>query len=62
MGLFKPKNKFKVTKNENIDMRYNRQKKVQAEVIDAILDKMKRTGYDGLSKEEKRKLFDAGKK
>ena len=43
------------------DMEYNRKKKATQEEIDAILDKMKKTGYDGLSEDEKRKLFSAGK-
>ena len=62
ISLFKPKSKFKVRRNENIDMQFNRKKKANMDEVDAILDKMKRTGYDGLSTEEKRKLFDAGKK
>ena len=40
------------------DEEYNaRQKKLQEE-IDAILDKIRRSGYDSLTKEEKRKLFE----
>ncbi len=63
IAMFKPKKQFRVYQNgENIDMRYNRDKKMQSDEIDAILDKMKRTGYDGLTKEEKQKLFDASKK
>lgn len=63
IGMFRPRKTFKVYRNgENVDMRYNREKKAKEEEIDAILDKMKRTGYDGLSKEEKQKLFDASKK
>ena len=44
------------------DAEYNaRQHKNQAE-IDAILDKIRKSGYDSLTKEEKRKLFDQSQK
>ena len=32
------------------------------EVLDAILDKVKKSGYAGLSSEEKRKLFDVSRR
>ena len=41
------------------DMEYNARKKQNQEEIDAILDKIRKSGYDSLSKEEKKKLFDA---
>ena len=41
------------------DMEWNRQQKARDEEIDRILAKVKQGGYDSLSKEEKRKLFDA---
>lgn len=41
------------------DMAYNARKKRNQEEIDAILDKIRRSGYDSLTKEEKKKLFDA---
>ena len=41
------------------DMEYNARKKARQEEIDAILDKIRKSGYDSLSKEEKQKLFDA---
>ena len=44
------------------DWEYNERKHSEAEEIDAILDKLKKSGYSGLSSEEKRKLFDASKK
>lgn len=63
VNWFKPRPKMRVYRNERErDMEYNRRKKEEQDEIDAILDKMKRSGYDGLSKEEKRKLFNAGKK
>lgn len=44
----------------NADWDYNAEKKQRQKEIDAILDKIRRSGYDSLSKEEKRKLFDGG--
>ena len=41
------------------DMEYNARKKQNQEEIDAILDKIRKSGYDSLTKEEKKKLFDA---
>ena len=41
------------------DMNYNARKKQNQEEIDAILDKIRKSGYDSLTKEEKKKLFDA---
>jgi hypothetical protein len=41
------------------DMEFNARKKQNQEVIDAILDKIRKSGYDSLTKEEKQKLFDA---
>lgn len=43
------------------DWEYNARKKAQQDELDRILDKVKRSGYDSLSEEEKRKLFDGGK-
>ena len=41
------------------DMEYNARKKQNQDEIDAILDKIRKSGYDSLTKEEKKKLFDA---
>ena len=41
------------------DMEYNARKKARQEKIDKILDKIRVSGYDSLSKEEKRRLFEA---
>ena len=49
-------------KRAESDMEYNTRKNKEQQDIDAILDKIKRTGYTNLSAEEKRKLFDASKK
>jgi membrane associated rhomboid family serine protease len=41
------------------DQEYNARKRKNQEEIDAILDKIRKSGYDSLTKEEKQKLFDA---
>ena len=43
------------------DQAYNARKRQNQEEIDAILDKIRKSGYDSLTKEEKQKLFDASK-
>ena len=45
--------------SKEADMEYNARKKANQEEIDAILDKIRKSGYDSLTKEEKQKLFDA---
>ena len=47
--------------SKEADMEYNARKRRNQEEIDAILDKIRKSGYDSLSKEEKQKLFDASK-
>ena len=47
--------------SKEADMEYNARKRQNQEEIDAILDKIRKSGYDSLSKEEKQKLFDASK-
>ena len=44
------------------DMNYRRQQKEHEEEIDHILDKVKRNGYNGLTEEEKKRLFDFSQK
>ena len=41
------------------DMEYNARKKARQEEIDKILDKIRLSGYDSLTKDEKRRLFEA---
>lgn len=41
------------------DWNFNARKKQDQEEIDRILDKIRRSGYDSLTKEEKQKLFDS---
>lgn len=44
------------------DREYNKDKHQNDQEIDRILDKIKESGYSGLSSEEKKRLFDASKK
>lgn len=63
VNLFKRKPKMKVTyRRTETDYEYNARKRREEESIDAILDKLKRSGYESLSSEEKKQLFDAGRK
>ena len=57
----KPKMKVTHRRTEN-DRDYNARKQSEQVVIDAILDKLKRSGYESLSESEKKQLFDASKK
>lgn len=41
------------------DWEYNARKKARQEEVDRILDKIRKSGYDSLTKEEKQKLFDS---
>jgi membrane associated rhomboid family serine protease len=47
--------------SKEADMEYNARKRANQEEIDAILDKIRKSGYDSLTKEEKQKLFEASK-
>ena len=59
----KKRAKMKVHYSEKAkDYDYNAQKKAQSEEIDRILDKLKKSGYNSLSTEEKKSLFDASKR
>ncbi len=49
------------SRNES-DWEYNARKKKEQDEIDRILDKVRRSGYESLTEEEKRKLFDGGKR
>lgn len=44
------------------DYDYNAQKKKQSDEIDRILEKLKKSGYENLTTEEKKSLFDASKR
>jgi len=41
---------------------FNARRQSEQKEVDRLLEKIKRSGYDSLTEEEKRKLFDAGKK
>ena len=59
----KPKSKMKVAyKKPMSDADYNYQKKVTQDQIDAILDKISKSGYSSLSNKEKEILFKASNK
>jgi hypothetical protein len=62
--MFKQKNHLTVTHKQppRDDYEYNRQKNVQHDEINGILDKIAKSGYDSLSKHEKELLFKQGKK
>jgi membrane associated rhomboid family serine protease len=62
-SLFHKRSKMKVTYKRPVsDFEYNAQKiKKQAE-LDRILEKIKRSGYDSLTKDEKKTLFEESKK
>lgn len=61
-NLFKRKPKLKVVKNEFGKQAGKKQTdKVNQEEIDRILDKISKTGYDKLNKQEKETLFKASK-
>ena len=52
------KNAGEATRQET-DWEYNAHKKATQEEIDRILDKIRKSGYDSLTKEEKQTLFDS---
>ena len=60
---FKPKMKvtYKKQPSRN-DYEYNSNKNMQQEEINRILDKISKSGYENLSKQEKELLFNQGKK
>lgn len=57
------KTKMKFHYGERVeDYEFNRKKKENQEEIDRILEKVSKNGYNSLTDEEKKKLFDASKK
>lgn len=66
VNLFKPRpKKMKVKPNKNkrtADYDFNDRKNQTNNEIDSILDKIKASGYSSLTKDEKKKLFDASNK
>lgn len=68
-NLFKRTPKMKVNQSGRqtatrmkTDAEYNKEKRANEAAIDAILDKIKQHGYESLTAEEKRELFDRSKK
>lgn len=66
-NMLKPRPKMQATRggartvnaDKRKDMDYNASQKARQAKIDAILDKISKSGYDGLTAEEKQMLFDA---
>lgn len=58
----KPKMKVHYRTERQKDYNYNARKKAQSDEIDRILDKLKKSGYESLTTEEKKSLFDASKR
>ena len=55
--------RMKVTyRKQETDADYNVRKRKESEMLDEILDKLKKTGYQSLSSDEKKVLFDTSKK
>jgi len=65
-AMFKPRKKMKVVYKKQgkskSDKDYNAQKASNQKKVDAILDKISKSGYESLSAEEKAILFDASNK
>jgi len=71
-NLFSPRKKMRVTyqrprqekanRSTDVDQEYRDRKKQEGDQMDAILDKIKQSGYESLSESEKKKLFDFSKK
>ena len=54
--------KIKRQRNDNPDWDYNANKRAKQEEVDRILDKIRKSGYDSLTRDEKQTLFDQSKK
>ncbi len=61
-GLFKKKSPIKITYRNNSGSSYSNNSTPDQKEIDEILDKISRSGYESLTKEEKQKLFKASQK
>jgi membrane associated rhomboid family serine protease len=62
-GIFRKKNVgTKEYRRPETDLEYNARRAEETREIDKILDKIKFSGYDSLSEEEKRRLFEFGKR
>ena len=58
----KPKMKVSYGGKHNSDYDYNARKKADDEAINEILDKLKKSGYESLTTEEKQRLFNASRR
>lgn len=58
----KPKMKVHYGQGRQQDYDFNARKKEQRENVDRILEKLRKSGYDSLTADEKKSLFDASKK
>lgn len=61
-GRRRPKMRVTRFNKRSSDYDYNARRQRQNEEVDEILDKLKRSGYESLSTDEKKKLFDASKR
>lgn len=61
LGKRKPRMRVTYKRNET-DYEYNARKHQESADLDTILEKLKRSGYESLSADEKKQLFDASKK
>ena len=61
-GKRKEKDSFTFTNERQQDWDFNTKKKATQEEIDRILDKIRKSGYDSLTKDEKQTLFDQSNK
>ena len=52
---------YRNTSATTLDMEYNRQQNLKQDEINRVLDKISKSGYDSLTKEEKELLFKMGK-
>jgi membrane associated rhomboid family serine protease len=63
VNMRKRKSKMYISyKRNETDYEYNARRQAANAELDAILDKLRQSGYAGLSSKEKRKLFEASKK
>lgn len=62
-GPRKPKMKIhRSTSSREADYDYNARRKSRSDEVDRILDKLRKSGYESLTEEEKKSLFDASKR
>lgn len=59
---YRPFSRNEHTDSRQSDWDYNKQKAEEQKEIDRLLDKIRKSGYESLTKEEKQRLFDASKK